>query len=83
MEEPQARAPEAMSFGDAMSELESIVGALESGSLDLEESMGRYERGIGLLRDLQGRLRDAEHKVRVLVGELEAEESDEGGAAGA
>ncbi|HET6350784.1 MAG TPA: exodeoxyribonuclease VII small subunit [Coriobacteriia bacterium] len=71
--------PEELSFGDALSELESIVGALESGSLELEDSLGRYGRGVELLKTLQSRLRDAQQKVTMLLGELEAEAGDEEG----
>lgn len=71
-------APEELSFGDALSELEAIVGALESGSLELEDSLGRYGRGVELLKSLQGRLKDAQQKVTMLLGELEAEAGEEG-----
>lgn len=82
MDEPTVGEQETISFGDALAELEGIVGSLESGALDLEESMGRYERGVALLQDLQARLRDAEQRVRMLVGELEGEEGDVGQASG-
>lgn len=60
-------------FGESLSELERIVAELESGSLELEDSLERYERGVILLRSLQGRLADAKQKVTVLLGELEGE----------
>lgn len=60
-------------FGQALDELESIVGQLEGGTLELEDSLNRYERGVALLRSLQTRLSDAQQKVTVLIGELEAE----------
>lgn len=69
-----------LSFGSALSELESIVGALESGSLELEDSLERYERGVALLRSLQGRLQEAQQKVTMLLGELEAESAAEEGS---
>lgn len=66
-----------LSFGEALTELEGIVAQLEGGQLELEDSLDRYERGVGLLRDLQARLADAQQKVTMLIGELESE-SDEG-----
>jgi exodeoxyribonuclease VII small subunit len=42
--------PEKLRFSEALAELESIVGALESGQLELEDSLARYERGVALLR---------------------------------
>jgi exodeoxyribonuclease VII small subunit len=58
-------------FGSALSELEGIVASLESGALELEDSLERYERGVVLLRSLQSRLTEAQQKVTVLIGELE------------
>lgn len=81
MAEMTGPAPEELQFGQALSELESIVAALESGSLELEDSLDRYERGVALLRSLQLRLSEAQQKVNVLIGELEAEAgTDEGEA---
>ncbi len=68
---------EDLKFGDALAELESIVAALESGQLDLEESLARYERGVALLRACQAKLADAQQKVTMLMGELEEAESAE------
>lgn len=67
---------ESLSFREAMSELESIVQALEGNELELEESLVRYERGVSLLSSLQGRLSNAQQKIDVLIGELEQEPSD-------
>ena len=67
---------EDVSFGDGLAELERIVASLESGELDLEESLTRYERGVALLRQLQARLTDAQQRVTVLLGELEREASE-------
>jgi exodeoxyribonuclease VII small subunit len=66
-----------MTFREAMAELEGIVGKLESNTLELEESLAAYERGVALLRDLQGRLTGAQQKVDVLMGTLEPEVSDD------
>lgn len=75
MDETPDVAPEEMRFGDGLAELEAIVAALETGQLDLEESLARYERGVALLRALQAKLADAQQKVTMLMGELE--ETDE------
>lgn len=73
MSESNRVCAEDLSFGSALAELESIVGALESGSLELEESLERYGRGVELLKSLQGRLAEAQQRVTILLGELEAE----------
>ena len=66
-----------LTFREGMDELGRIVGALESNTLELEESLKQYERGIGLLRLLRGRLDAAQQRVDVLMGELEQTASDE------
>jgi len=76
MSDSTLKAPEDMAFGEALAELEAIVGALESGQLELEDSMNRYERGVALLRALQTKLGDAQQRVTMLLGELESD-SDE------
>ena len=68
---------EDLTFREAMAELDGIVGTLESNTLELEDSLAKYERGVALLRALQGRLSDAQQKVDVLMGQLEPEVSDE------
>lgn len=66
-----------LSFADALNELESIVSALEGNDLELEDSLARYERGVALLRALQGRLATAQQKIDVLHGQLQPEPTDE------
>ena len=61
---------EEMTFREAMAELDSIVSVLESNTLELEDSLVSYERGVALLAALQARLSDAQQKVDVLMGEL-------------
>lgn len=67
---------EELTFREAMAELDGIVGILESNTLELEESLASYERGVALLAALQGRLAQAQQKVDVLMGELSAETDD-------
>lgn len=66
-----------LTFREGMDELGNIVAALESNTLELEESLKQYERGIALLRSLKGRLNAAQQKVEVLRGELEQAPSDD------
>jgi exodeoxyribonuclease VII small subunit len=62
-------------FEQALAEIEVILRELEDGATSLEDSLARYERGVGLLRQCYAQLRDAEQKVRLLAGLTE-----EGGA---
>ena len=52
----QLRPVEELSFREAMAELDAIVNVLEGNTLELEESLQRYERGIALLTSLKRRL---------------------------
>ncbi len=61
---------EELSFREAMTQLEGIVSLLESNTLELEDSLKNYERGVALLASLQKRLTAADQQVQVLVGEL-------------
>ncbi len=76
MAEPE-RAAEDLRFSEALSELESIVAALEGGQLDLEDSLARYERGVALLRAGQAKLAKAEQRVTMLMGELDTVENED------
>lgn len=66
-----------LTFRQAMSELEGIVGVLESNTLELEESLVSYERGVALLSSLQKRLNHAEQQIDVLMGQLVAAPDDD------
>lgn len=65
-----------MTFREAMDELDGIVRMLESNTMELEDSLKAYERGVALIADLQKRLADAEQKVDMLMGELSGEQDD-------
>src|SRR4051794_5498329 len=55
------------SFEDALRELQRIVADLEEGTLGLEESMQRFEKGVGLLRQCHQTLERAEQKIQILT----------------
>lgn len=62
---------EEMSYKEASQELERIVRSLESGELELEESLESYTRGVELLKSLRGRLATVEQKVSVLMKDVD------------
>ncbi len=66
-----------LSFREAMAELDHIVALLEGNTLELEESLAHYERGVALLAALRERLGSAQQRVTVLMGELEQAADDE------
>ena len=60
--------PAALSFERALSELEGIVAAMESGQMPLQESLDAYKRGMELLRQCRETLDAAEQQIRILEG---------------
>jgi len=63
--------PAEIRFEDALRQLDGILRELEEGAVSLEESLARYERGVGLLKQCYGQLKDAEHRVQMLTGTKE------------
>jgi exodeoxyribonuclease VII small subunit len=53
----------ALSFEDALAELERIVRQLEEGRGKLDESIASYERGTALKRHCEAKLREAQAKI--------------------
>lgn len=60
-------------FKEAIMELEKITDSLESGELELEQSLALFERGVGLIKFCQDKLDRAQSKVELLVDSLEGE----------
>ena len=64
----------ALSYEDAVRELESLVASIEQGDVGLEASLHSYRRGEQLVRHCKQLLDKAECTVRTLsVGEFERE----------
>jgi exodeoxyribonuclease VII small subunit len=59
----------AMSFEDALAELEQIVRRLEGGQVKLDEAIISYERGAQLKRHCERKLNEAQQRVdRIVIG---------------
>ncbi len=56
-----------LSFEDALKALEEIVQRLESGRVELEESIAIYERGAALKAHCEAKLKDAEARIEKIV----------------
>lgn len=56
-------------FETSLERLESIVAELESGELDLEASLVRFEEGVALSRRCADQLAEARRRIEVLVEE--------------
>jgi exodeoxyribonuclease VII small subunit len=69
MADKQEPAIEAMSFEEALNELQGLVKALEKGEAKLDEAIRAYERGAALKQHCERKLREAQAKVdKIVVG---------------
>lgn len=64
---PAAANISALSFEQALAQLEAIVAKLESGQAELEASIDLYERGAALKAHCEARLRQAQLKVEKIT----------------
>ena len=67
------------SFEEQMEELEKIVSELESGNLNLDESVSKFEEGINISKECNKILEEAERKITILVnkdGKMQEEDFD-------
>lgn len=62
-------------FEQSLEELEQLVEKMETGDLSLEQSLSAYERGVGLYRQCQQALEQAELRVRLLTDPAQPEKS--------
>jgi exodeoxyribonuclease VII small subunit len=68
---------EDLSFELALKELEEIVGRLEQGEVDLEESIALYERGQALKLHCETKLKAAESRLeKIVAGSKGAERAE-------
>jgi exodeoxyribonuclease VII small subunit len=57
-----------LTFEESLAELERIVRELEDGKLGLEDALGRYETGVGLLKRCYAQLQQVEQRILQLTG---------------
>ena len=55
-----------LSFEDALAKLEAVVASMESGEVPLAELLAKFEQGNRLLKQCEGRLKEAELKIEQL-----------------
>ena len=66
-----------LSFEDALKRLEETVKVLESGTVPLEESLKLFEEGVALVKLCNGKLDEAEQKVKILRKTADGEITEE------
>jgi len=59
---------EGPTFEQSLAELEQIVRDLEDAQLGLDEALGRYEQGVGLIKRCHAQLQQAEQRILQLTG---------------
>jgi exodeoxyribonuclease VII small subunit len=59
----------ALSFEEALQELEKIVEKLDSGQVDLDQSIDIYTRGSSLKQHCEAKLRNAQERVDKIVSQ--------------
>jgi exodeoxyribonuclease VII small subunit len=68
--QPVAKKPEPQKkpdFERSLARLEEVVRRLESPQLSLDEAMKLFEEGVGLSRECQKQLEEAEGRVEILL----------------
>jgi exodeoxyribonuclease VII small subunit len=68
-EKPALPSVKDLTYEQALAELENIVASLESGKLQLDETMQLYERGQALIRHCVELLDKAELRLKQLAGD--------------
>lgn len=63
-----------MSFEERLRQVQELTAKIESGALPLEDSMKEYERGMKILLDLDGELKDMTRRLTELRGAEQTEE---------
>lgn len=58
-----------MKFEEKISELEKIINELETGNVDLEDSIEKYTKAMKLVKECDEQLKKIEEKVNKIVAE--------------
>lgn len=66
MSSPAKKVAPELNFEAAMDRLEAIVEQMESGKMQLEELIVRYEEGMKLVKTCQERLTSAEQRIEMI-----------------
>ena len=55
-----------LTFEERLSQVEALIGQMESGALPLEDALKRYEEGMQALTALEKELQSAQQRLTVL-----------------
>ncbi len=62
-----------LSFEEAITGLTEIVGKIEQGQIQLQDSLEQYERGVSLIKHCRTVLQNAEQRIEKITKEQEGE----------
>ena len=74
--ETAAEPKEALSLEEAFTQLDAVLGEMESGEHSLEETFDLYEKGLKLVRYCQESVDTLEKKLVILETQKEAQDGD-------
>jgi len=63
----QDKKGEAKTFEECLRALEKVVERIESGELNLEDSLATFEEGVGLVQSCSRKLGEVERRIEVLT----------------
>jgi len=66
-----------LNFEETMKELEEVVQKLETGDLNLDDSIKEFEKGMELSKSASKYLEEAEKKITILVKDKDGEITEE------
>lgn len=61
-----------IAYAELSMELEDILSDLQSGDLDVDDAIKKYERGAAIVEELETYLKDAENKVTKIKQRFDA-----------
>ncbi len=67
----QDKMHEDKTFEECLQALERVVERIESGDLNLEESLATFEEGVGLVQSCNRKLTEVERRIEVLTKDAE------------
>ncbi|MDD4772423.1 MAG: exodeoxyribonuclease VII small subunit [Eubacteriales bacterium] len=78
MNNSQEKIDDKLSFESALTRLEEIVKALESGNAPLDNSLLMFEEGVSLVKHCNNKLDNAEQRIKILIAKQDGsyEEQD-------
>ena len=62
-------------YGELFDQLEKCIEEMESGDLELEESLQKYAEGVELVSKLQAKLKASEVIIKELNGKIERDDT--------